>query len=37
MKPEDADNVGDLYKIAKARGYKPGWAYMQAKRLGMLG
>ncbi|MCT3552424.1 DEAD/DEAH box helicase [Lentilactobacillus buchneri] len=37
MKPEDADNVEDLYKIAKARHYKPGWAYMQAKRLEMLG
>jgi len=37
MKPDDANNVEDLYKIAKARGYKPGWAYMQAKRLGMLG
>lgn len=37
MKPDDADNVEDLYKIAKARGYKPGWAYMQAKRRGMLG
>lgn len=37
MKPDDADNVEDLYKIAKARGYKPGWAYMNAKRRGMLG
>ena len=37
MKPDDADNVEDLYKIAKARGYKPGWAYMQAKRMGILG
>lgn len=36
MKPDDANNVEDLYKIAKARGYKPGWAYMQAKRRGML-
>ncbi|WP_281828851.1 DEAD/DEAH box helicase [Lactobacillus amylolyticus] len=35
-KPEDAQKVEDLYKIAKARGYKPGWAYMQAKRLSML-
>ncbi|MFC6208205.1 DEAD/DEAH box helicase [Levilactobacillus tongjiangensis] len=37
MQPDDADNVEDLYKIAKARGYKPGWAYMNAKRMGMLG
>lgn len=37
MKVSDADNVEDLYKIAKARGYKPGWAYMNAKRRGMLG
>lgn len=37
MKPDDADNVEELYKIAKARGYKPGWAYMNAKRMGMLG
>ena len=37
MKPDDANNVEDLYKIAKARGYKPGWAYMNAKRMGMLG
>lgn len=36
MKPDDADNVEDLYKIAKARGYKPGWAYMQAKRRGWI-
>jgi superfamily II DNA or RNA helicase len=33
---EDVEKVEDLYKIAKARGYKPGWAYMNAKRLGML-
>lgn len=37
MKASDADNVEDLYKIAKARGYEPGWAYMNAKRMGMLG
>ncbi|PIO80793.1 helicase [Pediococcus damnosus] len=37
MKLDEAASVEDLYKIAKARGYKPGWAYMNAKRMGMLG
>ncbi|AMV65177.1 DNA helicase, phage-associated [Pediococcus damnosus] len=37
MKVSDAKNVEDLYKIAKAHGYKPGWAYMNAKRMGMMG
>jgi len=37
MKPDEAASVEDLYKIANARGYKPGWAYMNAKRMGMLG
>lgn len=36
MKPGDAKTVEDLYEIAKARGYKPGWAYVQAKKRGML-
>lgn len=36
MKVSDAKNVEDLYAIAKAKGYKPGWAYMNAKRVGML-
>lgn len=36
MNPKDAKSAGELYKIAKARGYKPGWAYFQAKNLGML-
>lgn len=36
MKAENAQSMGDLYKIAKARGYKAGWAFMQAKRLGLL-
>lgn len=34
--PEDCNSVEELYQLAKSRGYKPGWAYMQAKRLGML-
>lgn len=36
MEAKDANSVEDLYKIAKAKGYKPGWAYMNAKRMGML-
>lgn len=36
MKAEEAATVEDLYEIAKARGYKPGWAYVQAKKRGML-
>lgn len=36
MEAKDANSVEDLYKIAKKRGYKPGWAYKNAKRLGML-
>lgn len=35
--PEDCKSVEELYQLAKNRGYKPGWAYVQAKRLGMLG
>ncbi|MBU7554463.1 DEAD/DEAH box helicase [Pediococcus ethanolidurans] len=37
MKASDAKNPEELFTIAKARKYKPGWAYMQAKRRGMLG
>lgn len=36
MKPEDATCMKDLYEIAKARGYKPGWAYVQGKNLGFV-
>lgn len=35
--PEDCNSVEELYELAKNRGYKPGWAYMNAKRMGMLG
>lgn len=34
MKPEQATNKHDLAMIAKARGYKSGWAWFQAKKLG---
>ena len=36
MKAEEAATVEDLYEIAKARGYKPGWAYKAARARGML-
>lgn len=36
-KPEECESVEELYQLAKQKGYKPGWAYIQAKRLGMLG
>lgn len=36
-KPEDCNSVEELYELARNLGYKPGWAYVQAKRLGMLG
>ena len=32
--PEDCKNMGDLYSLAKARGYKPGWVWHQAKLRG---
>jgi superfamily II DNA or RNA helicase len=35
-KPEDAQSYKELLEIAKARGYKAGWAYVQAKRLKMV-
>lgn len=36
MTEDEAESVGDLYKIAKAKGFKPGWAFMAAKRTGLL-
>ena len=35
-KPEDCKTVQELYDLAKARGYKPGWAYYQAKSRGWI-
>ncbi|KRL88605.1 phage helicase [Lacticaseibacillus pantheris DSM 15945 = JCM 12539 = NBRC 106106] len=32
--PEQANNFEDLASIGKTRGYKPGWAYYQAKARG---
>lgn len=34
--PKEAKNYTELRKIANARGYKSGWAYFQAKSLGLL-
>ena len=34
--PEDCKNMGDLYQLAKNRGYKPGWAYYQGKLRGWV-
>lgn len=36
MKPTEAQNMEDLQAIAKARGYKPGWAFYQAKTRGFI-
>lgn len=36
MKPDEAQNYEDLRGIAKARGYKPGWAWFQAKNRGLI-
>lgn len=34
--PEDCQNMKELYELAKERGYKPGWAYYQGKRLNLI-
>lgn len=36
MKPDQANSRHELAMIAKARGYKPGWAYHQAKQRGFI-
>jgi superfamily II DNA or RNA helicase len=36
MQPSEARDLTDLQGIAKARGYKNGWAFYQAKTRGML-
>ena len=35
-KPEDCKNMGELYSLAKNRGFKPGWAYHQGKLRGFI-
>ena len=34
--PEECKNMAELYELAKARNYKPGWAYFQGKALGFI-
>ncbi len=35
-RPEDCKTFGELQAYGKARGYKPGWSYYQAKTRGLL-
>ncbi|WP_222704688.1 DEAD/DEAH box helicase [Anaerosalibacter massiliensis] len=34
--PKDCKNMGELYSLAKNKGYKPGWAYYQGKMMGFI-
>ena len=34
--PAQCRTMGDLAAYGKARGYKPGWAYYMAKRMGLI-
>lgn len=34
--PKDCKNMSELYQLAKARNYKPGWAYYQGKLRGFI-
>ena len=34
--PDDCMSVKEFYELAKKKGYKPGWAYYQAKERGFL-
>ena len=34
--PEDCGSLQELQDLAKAKKYKPGWAWFQAKRLGII-
>ena len=35
-KPEDCNNMKELADLGKSLGYKPGWSYIQGKRLGLI-
>ena len=34
--PSDCKNMNELYDLAKNKGYKPGWAYYQGKKRGLI-
>jgi hypothetical protein len=34
--PSDCKSMGELYELAKHRGYKRGWAFHQGKLLGFI-
>lgn len=36
MQPEEAKDMDELHMIRKARNYRPGWAFYQGQRLGLL-
>ena len=36
LTPADCQNMSELQEYARQKGYKPGWAYYQAKSKGML-
>lgn len=37
LSPNDCQNMKELQEYARQKGYKPGWAYYQAKERGFLG
>lgn len=34
--PEECNNMKELTELGKSLGYKPGWSYIQGKRLGLI-
>lgn len=34
--PKDCKNMGELYQLARNKGYRPGWAYYQGKLMGFI-
>lgn len=36
VNPNEAKSMEELYQYAKAKGYKPGWAYYKGKALGLI-